>query len=240
MTVNAALIPRLTSNSYRSLLAIFKSQICSYGFSPSFQETLKNIELSYTKRLLMCLPLTVILVVYFGGLDPALRVDNAALVVLKLDGNILEEVGLRIWKHIDYDIIAQDLLKIQQKLRMVSISFDRLGSGEAVRVLTKELPMREVISTQQKKLDIIGLMRLLFSQKRLVIHSRELYREIMEQEWHKSDAGNMLYRHPQGFHDDRFWALGFACDGAENFLKGAKRPMAAFVSSHKEEDLFRI
>lgn len=183
----------------------------------------------------------ILLAVYFGGLDPALRVDNAALVVLKLEGNILEEVGLRIWKHIDYDIIAQDLLKIQQKLRMVSISFDRLGSGEAIRVLTKELPMREVISTQQKKLDIIGLMRLLFNQKRLIIHSRDLYREIMEQEWHKSEAGNMLYRHPQGFHDDRFWALGFACDGAENYLKGMKRPVAVFVNDKKaEEDLFRI
>lgn len=164
--------------------------------------------------------------IYFGGLDPALRVDAAALVVLKLENNILEEFGLRVWKHIDYDIMATELLKIQQKLRMVNISFDRMGSGEAIRVLTKELPMREVVSTQQKKLDIIGLVRLLFNQKRLIIHSKELYKETMEQEWHKSDAGNILYRHPQGFHDDRFWALGYACDGAVEFLKGSHRAVA--------------
>ena len=174
-------------------------------------------------------------VIYFGGLDPALRVDNAAFVLLKLENNTLEEAGLRIWKHIDYDIIAKDLLKIQQKYHMHSISFDRLGSGEAIRVLTKELPMREVISSQPKKLDIIGLVRLLFSQKRLIIHSQDLYREIMEQEWHKSDAGNILYRHPSGFHDGRFWALGFACDGAEHYLKGGRRP-AAVVSRNKSAD----
>lgn len=183
----------------------------------------------------------ILLAIYIGGLDPALRVDNAALVVLKLEDNKLEEFGLRIWKHIDYDVIASDLLKIQQKIRMVSISFDRLGSGEAIRVLTKELPMREVISTQQKKLDIIGLVRLLFNQKRLIIHSRELYRETMEQEWHKSDAGNILYRHPQGFHDDRFWALGYACDGAENYLKGMKRSCAVVAKSNNiENDIDRM
>lgn len=174
--------------------------------------------------------------IYFGGLDPALRVDSAVLVVLKLEGNKLEEVGLRVWNHIDYDIMASDLLKIQQKLRMVNISFDRMGSGEAIRVLTKELPMREVVSTQAKKLDIIGLVRLLFNQKRLLIHSKELYREVLEQEWHKSDAGNILYRHPQGFHDDRFWALGYACDGAENWLKGSHRAVAVVSQGHSLND----
>lgn len=175
-------------------------------------------------------------VIYFGGLDPALRVDNAAFVLLKLEDNKLEEVGLRIWKHIDYDIIAKELLKIQQKYRMVNISFDRLGSGEAIRVLTKELPMREVVSSQPKKLDMISLVRLLFSQSRLIIHSKDLYREVMEQEWHKSDAGNLLYRHPSGFHDDRFWALAFACDGAENYLKGVHRPVAVVSKSKSIDD----
>ena len=51
----------------------------------------------------------------FGGLDLASRVDNTALVVLKLENGVLEQIGMKVWPHVSYDVIADDLLKIQAK-----------------------------------------------------------------------------------------------------------------------------
>jgi len=52
--------------------------------------------------------------VKFGGLDVALRVDNTALVVLKLEDGVLEQVGQKVWPHMALDKVADDMLKIQQ------------------------------------------------------------------------------------------------------------------------------
>ena len=41
--------------------------------------------------------------VKFGGLDMAMRVDNSALIVLKLEDGVLEQVGQKVWPHISLD-----------------------------------------------------------------------------------------------------------------------------------------
>lgn len=178
----------------------------------------------------------------FGGYDPALRVDNAAFTGLKLENKILEEIGQRVWTHIDYRVQAQDLLKIQRKEKFRVIGYDRLGSGEAIKLFPREIPFKEIVSSAPKKLDIITLINQLFQEKKLIIHSEELYKEIMEQERYKSDAGNLLYRHPSGHHDDRFWSLGFACEVARPFITGVPRAACAVARKPRsiEEEIERL
>jgi len=175
--------------------------------------------------------------VRFGGLDVALRVDNTALVILEMnEDKVFEEYGIKVWPHIHPAKIRDDLLTIQRDVRMNSIGYDRLGTGELIKMFPTELPMHPVISSMPTKQDIIGLIRGMFTAKKLLIHDSDLKREITEQEKYISDAGNILYRHPQGFHDDRFWALGYACYVASKYLIGMPRYIAKVVPKPKSID----
>ena len=172
--------------------------------------------------------------VKFGGLDVALRVDNTALVVLKLEDGVLEQVGQKVWPHMALDKVADDVLKIQQLERMKAIGYDRLGIGDGAKQLfSKEIPLRDIISSQTNKLAMIGLVKGLFNQEKLIVHDKDLFREILEQERKISDAGNVLYQHPTGFHDDRFWALCYACSVASYSLAGIPRPSVAKMSNRR-------
>ena len=174
--------------------------------------------------------------VKFGGLDVALRSDNTSLFVMKLENGIFEEIGLRIWPHVHPAEIMNDLIKIQKHELMFKIGYDRLGTGELVKMFPRELPMYPVISSQPGKLDIIGLINALFTSKKLIIHSDDLYKEILEQEKYVSDAGNVLYRHPSGFHDDRFWSMGMAVKVASDYLKGMVRVRAGVINPDITEE----
>lgn len=174
--------------------------------------------------------------VKFGGLDVAVRVDNTAFICLELKDSVFEEIGQKVWPHIEPAEIGEDLLLIQRKERMNAVGYDRLGSGEFVKMFSREIPLVPIVSSMSKKQDIIGLIRGLNSAKRLIIHTDSLYKEMYEQETYKSEAGNVLYRHPSGFHDDRFWALGYACDVATKYLMGMPTPMAVTFPKPRDID----
>ena len=179
--------------------------------------------------------------VKYGGLDVALRVDNTAFCCLKLEDGQLEQIGQKIWPHISFQEIADDMLKIQHRERMHSIGYDRLGVGDGSRQLfSKQLPLRDIISSQPNKFDMISLVKGLFSQEKLVVHDRDLFREILEQERKISDAGNVLYQHPTGFHDDRFWALCYACAVAAHSMSGVVRPRVAVQKSVRSGNLEQL
>lgn len=176
--------------------------------------------------------------VNFGGLDVALRVDNTVLQVLTLEDKMLEQKGQKVWPHMAFKEINEDLLKIQRKERMKAIGYDRLGVGDGAKQLfNKEIPLRDIISSQPNKLDMISLVKGLFDQERLLVHDKDLFREIMEQERKISEAGNVLYQHPTGFHDDRFWALCYACAMASHSMAGVVRPRVAVQKSGRSGNL---
>lgn len=172
----------------------------------------------------------------FGGLDIALRTDNTALVVLKLEDGVLDQVGQKVWPHIEFKEIANDLLKIQHLEKMKAIGYDRLGVGDGAKQLfSKQIPLRDIVSSMTNKFDMISLVKGLFDQEKLTVHDKDLFREILEQERKISDAGNVLYQHPTGFHDDRFWALCYACSVASYSIAGVPRPRVAVLSSSRRD-----
>jgi len=174
----------------------------------------------------------------YGGLDLALRVDNTSLCVLKLEDGILDQVGQKIWPHIAFKEINEDLLKIQNLERMKAIGYDRLGVGDGAKQLfDKQIPLRDIVSSQPNKFDMISLVKGLFDQERLTVHDKDLYREILEQERKISDAGNILYQHPTGFHDDRFWSLCYACAVASHSMSGVARPRLVIYKINKRVSL---
>ena len=174
-------------------------------------------------------------IIKFGGLDVALRSDNTALFSMKLENGIFEEIGNKVWPHIDYNQIGEDLLKIQRHEKFNAIGFDRLGSGEVVKMFNREIPLVPIVSSAPAKQDMIGLVKGLFNKKKLIIHTPRLYQEILEQERIISDAGNILYQHPQGFHDDRFWSMCLAVKVASRYIHGMPKSMIAFSQKPKTE-----
>ena len=169
--------------------------------------------------------------VKFGGLDLAQRVDNSAFISLKLTDGVLEQIGQKTWAHIEYEVVFNDMSKINKaEDGFYKISYDRTGVGDAVaKLINPDIKsiFRPVVLSAPKKFELISLMKGLFNKDKLVIHDRDLFREVTEQEIVKSDAGNILYRHPQGFHDDRFWGLALACDAASYYINGIPRARAS-------------
>ena len=169
--------------------------------------------------------------VKFGGLDLAQRVDNSAFISLKLTDGVLEQIGQKTWAHIDYEVVFNDMSKINKaEDGFYKISYDRTGVGDAVaKLINPDIKsiFRPVVLSAPKKFELISLMKGLFNKDKLVIHDRDLFREVTEQEIVKSNAGNILYRHPQGFHDDRFWGLALACDAASYYINGIPRARAS-------------
>jgi hypothetical protein len=179
--------------------------------------------------------------VNFGGLDLALRVDNTALCVLKLEDGILTQIGQKVWPHIAFEDINSDLVKIQRMERMKAIGYDRLGVGDGAKHLfSKTLPLRDIVSSLPNKLDMISLVKGLFDQDKLVVVDRDLFRECYEQERKITDAGNIQYQHPTGFHDDRFWSLCYACAVASYSIAGVPRPRVAVQTVGRRKSLDQL
>lgn len=173
-----------------------------------------------------------------GGLDLAKRVDHSAFIILKLDDGILKQEGHLIWPHVKYGQVASDILKIQQKMPMDKIGFDRNSVGDfAVELFDKTaLPMEGIKTTMQSKLDMINVLKMLFHQGLLKVDGKtELITQISEQEQIITDAGNTVYKHIPGRHDDLFWALCYSCYVAMEFVVNMVEPIVRYTPNPPSE-----
>ena len=173
-----------------------------------------------------------------GGMDLAKRVDHSAFIILKLDKGILKQEAHYIWPHVKYGQVAGDVLKFQNKLPMEKIGFDRNSVGDfAVELFDKTaLPMEGIKTTMQSKLDMINVLKILFHQGLLQIDGKtELVTQIAEQEQIITDAGNTVYKHIPGRHDDLFWALCYACYVALEYVVNMVDPIIRYTPSAEPE-----
>ena len=170
-----------------------------------------------------------------GGMDLAKRVDHSAFICLKYDDGVLSQEAHMIWPHVKYGKVASDLIKIQDNYPMERIGFDRNSVGDFASELFDKtaLPLEGIKTTMQSKLDMIHVIKTMFHQDILRIDTKsELLTQISEQESMISDAGNELYKHPPGRHDDLFWALAYACYVSLEFLTNNVTPSIRSASSN--------
>ena len=167
--------------------------------------------------------------VMYGGLDLAKRIDNSAFIALEVKDGIMYQYAEKIWPHVDYSVVAKDIERYHKKLRFRRVGFDRTGAGDAVMELfTPKNIFEPIVFSNPKKIELINLTQGLMLNGKLKIKiGGELEKEIKEQQWDRSDAGNLIYRHPSKSHDDLFWALACACSVAAGSLSGIARPIMA-------------
>lgn len=149
----------------------------------------------------------------FGGLDLAKRTDHSALEILKIKDDKLIEEAFMLWDHVNYGTVAKDLHKFYKAKPMNIIGFDRTGVGDAAIELFDviTLPMEPIIMTNNRKIECVNAVQTMFQTGQLQISSKSPVREQIEmQQVKKSDAGNLIYQHPSGTHDDLFWGLAYA------------------------------
>jgi len=159
----------------------------------------------------------------FGGLDLAKRTDHSALEVLIIKNDILIEEAFNIWDHVNYGKVAKDLHTIYKHKPMNIIGFDRTGVGDAAIELFDiiTLPMEPIIMTNNRKIECVNAVQTMFQTGQLKISSKSPVREQIEmQQVKKSTAGNLIYEHPSGTHDDLFWGLAYAVYVAVPYIAG--------------------
>lgn len=112
-------------------------------------------------------------------------------------------------------------------MKFAKIGFDRSNVGDALIEQFKPRNIYEpIIPSLPKKIELINLFQGLMQNSKLKITiGGELEKQIKEQEWDKTDAGNLIYRHPTNRHDDLFWAMTYACYVASVGLRTTPRPM---------------
>ncbi len=151
---------------------------------------------------------------FFGGLDLAKRVDSTYLEVLRLEKGILYDHAGKQWPHVKYGQIAKDVQLIQSKITMEQVGIDRTGVGDGAIELfdVSAIPLVPIVMTNARMLDIIHIMRILLNIGRLKVErGSDLEKEITQQQEEITNSGKATVKHPVGKHDDRFWALGYAC-----------------------------
>jgi len=175
----------------------------------------------------------------WGGLDLARRLDHSALIILELDNGVLHQVGEKIWGHVDYSVVFNDIENAQNKHKMNRIGYDRNGVGDGLEHLMKPKHVfYPIITTNQSKVQMINLLNGLIQKEILRLQrGTELEKEMSEQELDITDAGNIQYRHPSGKHDDLFWALCYACYTVSPYLTGFIKPKMSVARNDFRDNL---
>ena len=176
---------------------------------------------------------------YWGGLDLAQRVDHSALIVLQLEEGELHQIGEKVWGHIDYSNVFDDISRYHKKVKFNRIGYDRTGVGDGLRHLMNPVNLYQpIVTTNNTKVQIINLVNGLFQDGILHIQAgTELEKQMREQQFKITDAGNTQYNHPSGRHDDLFWALGYACYTASPYMNGTIKPIMRTQKNDNREDL---
>ena len=168
------------------------------------------------------------MVMHYGGLDLARYRDHSAFILLKvLEGSSrkAELRALKLWPHVQYSTIEQDLLQYMNRYgMMMELAVD--GTNEisfSERLKALGLPVNALRFSAPLKHEMVSDVVLFLSQEKVLLPRKgaeELLAEIREQERTISQAGTIRYEHPQGRHDDLFWAFAMAVHAARPQLLG--------------------
>ena len=158
---------------------------------------------------------------FYAGIDLAERVDYNVIAVVQRDGDVLKLVhmkrfplGTSIASVIGYMKVLHERWKTVRRVYV-----DTTKHGDYVIQDMKEAGIecaQGITFTVPRKMEMAQLMRDRMREGRLLLpFDRELLDELNVERYELSKDGKIRFSHPEGTHDDRFWALALAVYAAE-------------------------
>jgi hypothetical protein len=162
-----------------------------------------------------------------AGLDLARDRDYAAIVVGEIvEGeSFLKVLGAKAFPHLPYHELQSEVARIYSERELLKIVIDATNEKAFAESLSRiGLNIEETHFTAPLKNDMVSYLLILRGQRRLAIPTSgpfidELRQQMREQE-RILTTSTIRYQHPEGRHDDLFWALCMMCYGAKPWLEG--------------------
>jgi phage FluMu gp28-like protein len=153
---------------------------------------------------------------FYAGLDLGKHQDPSVLAIVKVDQQKTSLVHLhRFPLETPYASIIGYVKTISDRWRTIHKTLvDQTGVGEYI---TEDMNntgldnVEGVTFTAQTKQEMAQLLKQAITEKRLAIpYDSELIAELNLERFELSKEGKLKLNHPEGTHDDRFWALAMA------------------------------
>lgn len=157
---------------------------------------------------------------FYAGIDLAERVDYSVIAVLER-AETLRLVHMHRFKKgaSIASVIGYAKLLSERWDRIHATHIDSTRHGDYIVQDMKQAGVanpRGVTFTLNTKQEIAQILRQRLQQEQLRIpYDRNLLDELNTEKYQLTKTGKIVYSHPQGTHDDRFWALALAAHAAE-------------------------
>jgi len=174
---------------------------------------------------------------YIMGVDLGKHEDFTVLTVIdKYNNNV---VYWDRFNKIDYPFQQQRIKATADRYNNARIIVDSTAVGEPIKedLERQRLFIDDFKFTNRSKKDLIEKLSIYIEQKKIWIPNEEiLIDELKSFGYQLTDSGNVIYRAPQGLHDDATCSLALAVWG----LFGTPKPQTAIQEELKKREVARV
>jgi phage FluMu gp28-like protein len=152
---------------------------------------------------------------FFAGIDLAKKEDFSVVAVLRKDPDACRLIHLKIFPHgTEYVAVIAYMKALSERLKTIHrFVVDQTGVGEAVMEQAQKSVsnVQGVVLTAPKKQEILGYLKLMMQEKRVLFpYELDFLQELNVERFELTKSGQIQFSHPDGTHDDRFWAFALA------------------------------
>lgn len=174
---------------------------------------------------------------YVMGVDLAKHEDFSVITIIdKYNNNV---VHWDRFNDIEYPFQKARIKAIAQRYNNARIIVDSTGIGEPIQedLARDGLFVDDFKFTNQSKKELVEKLSIYIEQKNVWIPNKEiLVDELKSFGYHLTDSGNVIYKAPQGLHDDAVFSLALAVWG----LTGKATPKTAIQQELAKVKRFKI
>lgn len=152
---------------------------------------------------------------FYAGVDLAKKEDFSVIAVLRRDPDAFRLIHLKIFPQgTEYVAVINYLKALSERLKTIHrFLLDQTGVGEAVVEQAKKIVpnLEGIVLTAPSKQEILGYLKLMMQERRILFpYELDFLQELNVERFELTKSGQIQFSHPDGTHDDRFWAFALA------------------------------
>ena len=152
---------------------------------------------------------------YHAGVDLGMKKDHSAVAVVQKGGSDVFLVHLKEFRlGSEYGSVLGYLTRLNKKLSLRRILIDQTGVGEVFVEEAIKSGLNNatgvMLSLPRKQEIMVYLKKLMQDQRIHLPYDREFLNELNVERYKLNKIGHIEFSHPEGTHDDRFWAFALA------------------------------